>query len=237
MPDLRPAEPVPGCCAHRPSAAVEDALRTIFVLTGRGEPAATSTLAAELRVTSPTVSGTLKRLEAQGLVVRTGDHHAVLTEHGVTHARDVVRRHRLLEAFLVQVLGMTWDEVHAEADVLEHAVSDLAVERIDALLGRPARDPHGDPIPPAGNGGSQHHEEWGVRLDAAPAGSALVVERIYDRDGPALRYLAELGVRPGTRIEVVGRGPLGGPLWVRLGGTDHALGDRLTRVVHGRVAS
>jgi DtxR family Mn-dependent transcriptional regulator len=237
MPDLRPAEPVPGCCEHRPSAAVEDLLRTIFVLSGRGERAATSALAAELHVTSPTVSGTLKRLAAQGLVERTGDHHAVLTEHGAGHARDVVRRHRLLETFLVEVLGLTWDEVHEEADVLEHAVSDVVVERIDELLGRPDRDPHGDPIPRAGHGQAEHDEEWGVRLDAAPAGSALVVERIYDRDGPALRYLAELGVRPGTRIEVVGRGPLGGPLWVRLGGSEHAFGDRLARLVHGRVTS
>src|SRR6187455_2033880 len=91
------------CCLRRPSAAVEDALRVIFVLTGRGEPAATSALAAELGVTSPTVSGTLKRLAAQGLVRRTGDHHAVLTEHGAVHARAVVRRHRLLETFLVEV--------------------------------------------------------------------------------------------------------------------------------------
>src|ERR1044071_7201913 len=104
MPDFRPAEFVlsehltpgaaPGCCGHRPSAAVEDMLRTIFVLSGRGERAATSALAAELRVTSPTGSGTLKRLAAQGLVERTDDHHAVLTVHGTRHARDVVRRHR-----------------------------------------------------------------------------------------------------------------------------------------------
>jgi DtxR family transcriptional regulator, Mn-dependent transcriptional regulator len=233
MPEVRIDE----CCAHRPSAAVEDLLRTVFVLSGRGEPAATSALAAELRVTAPTVSGTLKRLAAQGLVERTEDHHAVLTEHGVAHARDVVRRHRLLETFLVEVVGLAWDEVHVEADVLEHAVSDVVVERIDDLLGRPERDPHGDPIPPARDGRGEHDERWGIRLDTAPAGSALVVERIYDRDGPALRYLAELGVRPGTRIEVVGRGPLGGPLWVRLGGSEHALGDRLGRVVYGRVAS
>jgi DtxR family Mn-dependent transcriptional regulator len=194
-------------------------------------------LAAELRVTSPTISGTLKRLASQGLVERTGDHHAMLTEHGAVHARDVVRRHRLLETFLVEVLGMRWDEVHEEADVLEHAVSDRVLERVDELLGRPRRDPHGDPIPPSGHRQAGHHEEWGVRLDAAPAGTALVVERIYDRDGPALRYLAELGVRPGTRIEVVGRGPLGGPLWVRVDGADHAIGDRLARVVHGQVAS
>src|SRR5215203_3841432 len=119
-------------CGNRPSAAVEDALRTIFVLSGRGERVSTSALAGELQVTSPTVSGMLKRLAAQGLVERS-DHHAVLTAEGAAHARDVVRRHRLLETFLVEVLGMTWDQVHGEADVLEHAVSDALVERIDAL--------------------------------------------------------------------------------------------------------
>ena len=231
MPDVRPTE----CCPERPSPAVEDALRTIFVLSGRGERVSTSALAAELHVTSPTVSGMLKRLAAHGLVERTGDHHAVLTAHGAAHARDVVRRHRLLETFLVEVLGMAWDEVHAEADVLEHAVSDALLERIDVLLGRPSRDPHGDPVPRGAH--AEHREDWGTRLDAAPEGSELVVERIYDRDDEALRYLAELGIRPGTRIGVLGRGPLGGPLWVRLGGAEHALGDRLAQVVHGRVAS
>ena len=168
---------------------------------------------------------------------RTGDHHAVLTEHGAAHARDVVRRHRLLEAFLVEVLGMTWDEVHAEADVLEHAVSDALVERIDVLLGRPDRDPHGDPIPPAGHGRRSTTRSGASGWTRRRPGRRSSSSGSTTGTAPALRYLAELGIRPGTRIEVVGRGPLGGPLWVRLGGTDHALGDRLARVVHGRVAS
>jgi DtxR family transcriptional regulator, Mn-dependent transcriptional regulator len=232
MTDVRPTYPaLSSCCAIRATPAVEDALRTIFVLSGRGEEVSTSALAEELHVTSPTVSGMLKRLAAHGLVERN-DHAAALTPHGAVHARDVVRRHRLVETFLVEVLGMRWDEVHAEADVLEHAVSERLVERIDVLLGRPVRDPHGDPIPRTGGG---HDEEWGVRLDSAPVGAPFDVERIYDRDGAALRYLAELGIRPGTRLDVMERAPLGGPLWVRLDGAELALGDRLARLVHGRV--
>ena len=124
--------------------------------------------------------------------------------------------------------------MHAEADALEHAVSDRLLDRIDRHLGRPERDPHGDPIP-RGTGGLD--EDWGVRLDAAPAGSAFDVEPVYDRDSAALRYLADLGIHPGVRIDVTERQPFGGPLWVRIGTADHALGDPLTHLVHGRVVA
>jgi DtxR family Mn-dependent transcriptional regulator len=224
----------PSCCALHHTSAVEDTLRTIFVRTGRGEPVSTSALADELRVSSPTASIMLKRLAAGGLVERTGSHGARLPEHGATHARDVVRRHRLLETFLVQELSVPWDEVHAEADALEHAASDRLVERIDRHLGHPERDPHGDPIPPAGGG---HVENWGVRLDAVPTGSRFHVERVYDRDSAALRYLAGLGLRPGVTIGVTERAPFGGPLWVRVEERDHPLSELLTRLVHGRVAA
>jgi len=176
------------------------------------------------------VSTMLKRLQAHGLVERDEQHAAELTTHGAEHARGVVRRHRLLETFLVRVLDVPWDEVHAEAEVLEHAVSDRLLDRIDALLAHPATDPHGDPIPPAGGG---HVEAWGDRLDAVPAGVAFRVDRILDRDDAALRYLAELGVRPGTVVHVVERAPFGGPLWLRVDGHEHALGDALITLVHG----
>ncbi len=178
---------LPSCCALPHTPAVEDTLRTIFVRSGRGEPASTSAIAEELNVSAPTVSMMLKRLTAGGLVERAG-HLAELTEHGTEHARDVVRRHRLLETFLERVLDVPWDEVHAEADALEHTVSDRLLERIDRLLGHPDRDPHGDPIPRDGGPG----EEWGVRLDAADDGARFAVERVYDRDSAALRYLADL---------------------------------------------
>jgi DtxR family Mn-dependent transcriptional regulator len=224
----------PDCCALHHTPAVEDTLRTIFVRAGRGEPVITSALADELHVAPPTVSIMLKRLAAGGLVERTGNHGARLTDHGATHAREVVRRHRLLEAFLVRELRMPWDEVHEEADALEHAVSDRLMERIDRYLGHPERDPHGDPIPPAGG---RHVENWGVRLDAVPTGSRFHVERVYDRDSAALRYLADLGLRPGATIDVTERAPFGGPLWIRVEERDHALSELLTQLVHGRVAA
>jgi DtxR family Mn-dependent transcriptional regulator len=224
----------PECCTMLHTPAVEDTLRTIFVRAGRGEPVSTSAIAEELHVSPPTVSIMLKRLTARGLVQRTDDHLAALTPHGAGHARDVVRRHRLLEAFLAQVLDVPWDEVHAEADALEHAVSPRLMDRIDRHLGRPDRDPHGDPIP---RDGSPLDEGWGVRLDAAPAGSRFDIERVYDRDSAALRYLAGLGIHPGVRIDVTERLPFGGPLWVRVDGAAHALGEPLTHLVHGRVVA
>jgi DtxR family transcriptional regulator, Mn-dependent transcriptional regulator len=225
---------VPDCCSLPHTSAVEDTLRTVFVRSGRSEPVSTSALADELHVSPPTVSIMLKRLTAGGLLRRTEHHLAVLTEHGAAHARDIVRRHRLLETFLAQELGVPWDEVHVEADVLEHAVSDRLIDRIDGHLGRPDRDPHGDPIP---RDGGALGEVWGLRLDAAPAGSAFDVERVYDRDSAALRYLADLGIHPGVRIDVTERQPFGGPLWVRVGAADHPLGEPLTHLVHGRVVA
>jgi DtxR family Mn-dependent transcriptional regulator len=220
------------CCNLVHTEAVEDALKAIFKLSGRCEPATTTALAEMLQVTAPTVSTMLKRLQSHGLVDRDAQHAAELTPHGADHARAVVRRHRLLETFLVRVLNVPWDEVHAEAEVLEHAVSDRLLERIDRLLGHPDADPHGDPIPPAGG---QHVETWGDRLDGVASGAAFRVDRILDRDDAALRYLAELGVRPGTVVQVDERAPFGGPLWLRVGGRRHAVGDALTALVHGTV--
>lgn len=231
MPDTRSSQ---ACCGLAPTPPVEDTLRTIFVLSGRAEPVSTSALAQELGVAAPTVSAMLKRLAAHGLVERGGDQRVTLTTHGAGHARHVVRRHRLLEAFLVRVLGMPWDVVHAEADQLEHAISDRLLDRLDVVLGRPDRDPHGDPVP---RGAASHDEDWGTRLDSVPAASHFVVERVYDRDSDALRHLGDLGIRPGATLDVLERAPFGGPLWVRLDGRDHALGDRLVRLVHGRVTA
>ena len=175
----------------------------------------------------------LRRLTDHGLLERTDDHRALLTPHGRRHAEEVVRRHRLLETFLVTLLDLAWDEVHDEADVLEHAVSDRLIDRMDEMLGHPTRDPHGDPIPPPAG---RHDEVWGARLDTVAPGTRFRVERVYDRDSGALRYLADLGVRPGVTIEVMEHSPFGGPLWIRLDGQRHALGDPLACLVHGREA-
>jgi DtxR family transcriptional regulator, Mn-dependent transcriptional regulator len=184
-----------------------------------------------LHVTAPTVSSMLRRLAEHGLVERAEDHRASLTPHGAGHARHVVRRHRLLETFLVQVVGLAPHEVHAEADALEHAVSDRLLDRIDELLGRPMYDPHGDPIPRTGDA---HVEGWGTRLDDAAVGGEFRVERVQDWDDAALRHLTDLGVVPGVTLVVLERAPFGGPLWVRVDGRDRALGEPLTRLVHGQ---
>jgi len=221
------------CCEIAHTEAVEDCLRTIFKLAGRKLPVTTSGLAEQLRVAPPTVSAMLKRLEAGGLITRSAAHEIRLTAHGERHARGVTRRHRLIETFLVEVLGLSWDEVHEEADILEHAISERLEDRIDGFLGHPTHDPHGDPIPPRKG---RHVESWAAPLGGVPAGSRFRVERVADDDSEALRYLAERGITPGAVLEVMNREPFGGPLWVKVGAKRHALAPLLADVVHGEVA-
>ena len=219
------------CCTIAHSETVEDYLKTVFQLSSRGGGVTTSALATRLGLTAPTVSAMLKRLEAAELVDRSPDNAVELTEHGTQHAVSVVRRHRLLEMFLVAVLDMPWDEVHEEAEVLEHALSRRLEERIDVLLGHPTHDPHGDPIPPPSG---VHVEDWASPLAAAPQGSTFLVERVSDRDSAALRHLAGLGIRPGAVLRDLEWAPFGGPLWVEVDGRRHPLGSGLVQVVHGR---
>ena len=220
------------CCAIAHTEAVEDYLKSIFVRSGHDEVVTTSSLAGHLGVAAPTVSAMVKRLAAHGLVHRSDDRLITLTAHGERHALGVVRRHRLAEAFLATALGMTWDEVDEEAEVLEHAISPRLEELIDAFLGHPSHDPHGDPIPqPTG----RHVEAWAMSLAAVSPPGRFSVERVSDRDGAALRYLADLGIRPGAVVDVLERGPFGGPLWVLVDERRHALGEEITSAVHGRV--
>ena len=214
------------------SRATEDYLKAIYSLAHRGETVTTSGLAHELGVSSPSVSAMVKRLEDSSLLSRPDSRSLHLTDSGERAALRVVRRHRLLETFLHRMLGVPWDEVHAEAELLEHAVSDRLEERIDTALGRPTHDPHGDPIPPRHG---PHTEVWGMALATAPTGARFRVERISDRDSAALRYLGELGIRPGVVIAVEEQEPFGGPRWVRIDGRRHGLGGPLTRLVHGNV--
>jgi DtxR family Mn-dependent transcriptional regulator len=214
------------------SRATEDYLKTIYHLTSRGEVVTTGHLARELGVSSPSVSAMVKRLEDGDLVDRPDPRSLRLTDSGELAALRVVRRHRLLETFLHQAAGVPWDEVHAEAELLEHALSERLEERIDAALGHPARDPHGDPIPPRAG---HHDEDWGTPLDAVPAMSRFRVQRVSDRDSAALRHLGKLGIVPGAEIDVADQEPFGGPRWVVVDGTRHALGGPLTALVHGNV--
>jgi DtxR family Mn-dependent transcriptional regulator len=216
------------------SQAMEDYLKAIFRIESDLGSATTSAVAARLGVTGPSVSGMIGRLETAGLVHRQADHGVTLTADGRVAALRVVRRHRLIETFLHKVVGVPWHEVHDEAEVLEHVLSERLEERIDALLGRPTHDPHGDPIPPVDGHG--HAETWSHRLLDVPPGCTLRVERVSDEDPAALVYLAELGLRPGVDVRVERLDPFDGPVWVGIGDRDHALSRVLARVISGSVA-
>ena len=212
------------------SEAMNKYLRVIYVLSFKAPPVLTSAVAARLGVAAPSVSAMLHRLGAAGLLAGSGGGGIVLSEHGQRHAREVVRRHRLIETFLARAAGMSWDEVHHEAEAMQHAVSDLLIDRIDAALGHPRHDPHGDPIPPPSG---DHVEDWPPALADQAVGGRFRVNRVSDEDSAALRYLASLGVRPGVVLRVAEREPFGGPLWIEIKGQRRALGTPLARLVHG----
>jgi DtxR family Mn-dependent transcriptional regulator len=213
------------------SRATEDYLKAVYHAAHRGKTVTTGLLATELGVSAPSVSAMVRRLEVNGLIERT-DRALRLTADGEREALRVVRRHRLLETFLARMLGVPWDEVHAEAELLEHALSERLEERIDAVLDHPTHDPHGDPIPPRHG---PHEEGWGAELASVPSGCRFRIDRVSDRDSAALRYLGELGVTPGVVVDVEEQEPFGGPRWVRVAGERRSLGGPLTRLVHGHV--
>ena len=219
------------CCGLTRTDAAEDTLKAMWELGGDGVAVGTTSLANVLGVTPPTTSAMVKRLVDHGLVERADDRTLSLTHHGADHARRIVRRHRLLETFLAEVLQVPWDELYAEAELLEHAVSETLLGRIDALLGHPHLDPHGDPIP-------QDDSDSLVASDVAIAdvqsGTHFRVERLHNRNAEALRYLAELGLRPGVTVEVLEHSPFDGPLWVSVDGERVALGATLAQLVHGQ---
>lgn len=142
----------------------------------------------------------LARLREAGLVGRVAWGHVVLTDHGRDHALNIVRRHRLVETFLHQQLGLGWEEVHVEAEALEHCLSARVEERIDILLGHPSRDPHGDPIP--AKYGS-HEEAGDTPLSDARVGDCFLVSRVVDRSSESLRVLGSMGVVPGATFDVL----------------------------------
>ena len=205
---------------------VQDYLKAIYKLSRGGVPATTSSIAERLRVAAGSVTGMLKRLAEQGLVEHVPYAGARLTPAGEREAVRMIRRHRVLELFLVEVLGYTWDCVHEEAERLEHAASDELIDRMAQLLGEPEADPHGDPIP----GAVGSFEEWRYPpLSALEVGRRAILRRVSDEDPAALRYLAGLGLRPGAEVEVVERAPFGGPLRLRVNGREQVVGRELSR--------
>jgi len=189
------------------SDVMEDYLKTIYMLQREhGPPVRTSTVADALDVTSPTVTSMLEKLEERGFVTREKYKGVELTEDGEAVALEVLRHHRLLEAYLAEHLDYEWSEVHDEADALEHHISEEFERRVAEALGDPRVDPHGDPIPSAD---LTLAEDDTVSLASAEPGDDVVVARVSDRDDEELRYLSEVGVEPGTTLTVTDTTPIG----------------------------
>lgn len=207
---------------HKPelTRAAEDFLKAVLEFEQAHERATTKALAERLGVSAPTVTLMAKRLDERGLVLRTPYRGVTLSDQGRLLALEVLRHHRLLERYLVETLGMRLDEVHAEAERLEHLLSDALEERIDAALGYPTHDPHGEPIP---DRELRLAEPDSRNLSTLEPGERSTVTRVPGRDAALLRYLAEIGLVPGATVAVVVQAPFGGPVTVRTDDGQHAL--------------
>lgn len=205
-----------------PTAAVEDYAKAIYSLTGWGEEtASTNDLAGKLGVKAGSVSAMIKKLDAAGLVERVPYHGVRLTAEGTRVAMAVLRRHRLLELFLAEVLDVPWDRVHEEAEVLEHWLSDDLTELISKKLDDPGFDPHGDPIPDRDLAITE--TETAALADLAPGDSARFV-RVSDSNPDMLAYLSDCGIAVGDQLELIERQPFDGPITVRIAEETHVLG-------------
>jgi DtxR family transcriptional regulator, Mn-dependent transcriptional regulator len=211
------------------SQAVEDYAKAIFALEGRSsEPVSTNALAARLGITPGSVSAMLKKLDELGLTTHLPYRGVRLTEKGRRLAIEIVRHHRLLELFLAEALEMPWDRVHAEAEVLEHVLSEDLEALISAKLGHPTLDPHGDPIPTAD---LQLDERATRSLESLEPGDRGTFVRVSDADSEMLRYLAGCGIAPGDRFVVRSRQPFGGPLFLVFGTREQTIGGELARAM------
>jgi DtxR family Mn-dependent transcriptional regulator len=205
------------------SESAQDYLKAIWKLEQTGDMSTTA-LADALGVSPASATAMLKKLATLGLVDHERYHGATLTPAGERMALEVVRHHRLLELYLMEALGLSWDQVHEEAERLEHHLSDVLESRIDRALGFPTRDPHGDPIP---SPELLLQSDEMVCLSDLEAGSMTVVRRVPDGDPELLRYLATLGLVPAEEVRVVDRAPFDGPVTVEVRGTRHAIGRSL----------
>ena len=208
--------------------AMEDYLKAAYSLRDEAGPVTTQRLAEELSVSSPSVTNMIKRLHELGLVRHTRYRGVELTKKGEQVALEVVRHHRLLELYLVDILGFPWDEAHAEAECLEHHVSEKMEARIDAALGHPTRDPHGDPIPSEDGAVAELSD---TRLLDLEPGEGGVIVRVSDRDPEQLRYLGGLGLYPGVAVVVVEKLPFEGPLRIEVGDATHLISPSLAAIV------
>ncbi len=207
------------------SPAVEDYAKALYALEARAAgPVGTNALAERLGLTPGSVSAMVRKLDELGVLVLTPYHGVQLTEEGRRLALEVIRHHRLIELFLSEQLGMGWDRVHQEAEVLEHWLSEDLEAAIAEKLNHPTVDPHGDPIPSAD---LQIDEGSTVSVDSLTPGDAGVFVRVSDSDPEMLRFLADQGIAPGDRLRVIEKQPFDGPAVLSIAGKDAVIGGRL----------
>lgn len=213
------------------SRAEQDYLKAIYHLQRKEQDGRVGTvaLAKWLGVSAASATSMIKKLAEAGLVNHHPYQGVALTGPGERAALEILRHHRLLETFLSEQLGMPWHEVHAEADRLEHALSETLEDRLADALGNPTIDPHGAPIPT-----KDGHVDTPstIPLWSVGTGQRVRIVEVEDEDAALLTHLAELGLRPGTTVEILTRGPFGGPLHIRVGAQEHAVGE----VVAGAIA-
>jgi DtxR family Mn-dependent transcriptional regulator len=211
------------------TSAVEDYAKAIYALELRAqEPVTTNALAERLGVTPGSASAMVKRLGELGLAEHRPYHGVTLTGQGRRVALEVIRHHRLLELYLVESLGVPWDRVHEEAEVLEHVLSEELEELIAVKLGDPTHDPHGDPIPTRD---LKIEEGSTASLQTLDTGDRAIFTRVSDSDPAMLRFLADRGIAPGDELEVIDKQPFDGPLYVRFGDEVQVLGGTLARAM------
>jgi DtxR family Mn-dependent transcriptional regulator len=203
------------------SGAVEDYLKAIFEIEEEHGIVTTGNLAEHIGVASATATTMLKKLGRMALVDYTPYRGVRLTEAGREAALRTVRYHRLAELFMVEVLGLPWERVHKEAHKWEHVLSEEVIARMDAVLGYPSYDPHGDPIP---NAEGEMPQRELVPLSSLEVGQSALIARVTTRDTALLRYLGELGLYPRTRFTLVAKAPFDGPITVQVGDQQHVLG-------------
>jgi len=208
--------------------SVEDYLKAILLLEAKGQPASTSDIAERLTLSAPSVSGMIKRLSDQDLIEHAPYKGVVLTSSGRRVALRMLRRHRIIEAYLVGFLGYSWDTVHDEAERLEHAVSEVLIERMATALGNPRFDPHGDPIPDQ-NGAMD--ELVYTPLAEIPTGETAEIRRVATSQAERLRYLEHSGLTPGTRVTVTEHQPFRGPITLTTAGHEQIIGHELAEQV------
>src|SRR5947207_421555 len=217
------------------SSAIEDYAKAIYALAGEHEgPVSNNAIAERLHVTPASASAMVKRFDEPGLARHVPSRGVELTKKGSQLALEVLRHHRLLELYLAESLGVPWDRVHDEAEILEHVLSEELEELIAAKLGDPTRDPHGDPIPTREGRMPAAHT---VSLQALAAGDCGTFVRISDSDPEMLRYLAARGIAPGDDFEIVDKQPFDGPVFARFGGDVHVLGGALAKAMRVEIAA